>query len=83
MIEGARASVSTPFYWVLVFWLMILFASFGLRAAPNPMILSIIAPCAVAVAAAAFVILDMNDPYGGIFGIPSESMRNALADMMR
>ena len=35
VIEGARASISTPFYWVLVFWLMILFASFGLTA-PDP-----------------------------------------------
>ena len=26
VIEGARGSISTPFYWVLVFWLVILFA---------------------------------------------------------
>jgi hypothetical protein len=25
----------------------------------------------------------MDLPYGGLFGIPSISMRNALADMMR
>jgi phospholipase/lecithinase/hemolysin len=33
--------------------------------------------------AAVFVILDMDRPYEGLFGIPSTSMRNALADMMR
>ena len=32
---------------------------------------------------AVFVILDMDEPYGGLFGVPSTSMRNALADMMR
>jgi hypothetical protein len=32
VIEGIRTSISTPFYWVLVFWLIILFGSFGLRA---------------------------------------------------
>ena len=37
VIEGLRQSISTPFYWVLVFWLAILFGSFGLTAAPNPM----------------------------------------------
>ncbi len=80
VIEGVRSSISTPFYWVLVFWLMILFASFGLRAAPTPMILAVIGLSAVAVTTAVLVILDMNEPYGGLFGIPSDSMRNALAD---
>ena len=83
VIEGVRGSISTPFYWVLVFWLMILFGSFGLRAPPNPMIVSIIGLCALSVTTAVFVILDMNEPYGGFFGIPSEAMRHALADMMR
>ena len=83
VIEGVRPSISTPFYWVLEFWLMILFASFGLRAAPNPMIIATIGLSAIAVTTAVVVILDLNDPYGGLFGIPSESMRAALADMMR
>ena len=39
--------------------------------------------CAPSVAAAVFVILDMDRPYGGLFGVPSESMRTALTDMMR
>jgi hypothetical protein len=83
VIEGVRGSISTPFYWVLVFWLVILFGSFGLRAPPNPMIVSIIALCVLSVTSAVFVILDMDQPYGGLFGIPSAAMRNALADMMR
>jgi len=29
-----------------------------------------------------FVILDLDLPYGGLFGISSTSMRNALADML-
>ena len=32
VIEQARASISPPFYWVLVLWLVILFASIGLTA---------------------------------------------------
>ena len=35
VIEGARPSISPPFYWVLVIWLSILFGSFGLTARPN------------------------------------------------
>ncbi len=83
VIEGVRGSISTPFYWVLVFWLLILFASFGLRAPPNSMSVTVIGLCALSVAAAVYVILDMDRPYEGLFGIPSTSMRNALADMTR
>jgi hypothetical protein len=82
VIEGVRASISTPFYWMLVFWLVILFSSFGLRAPPNSMSVIVIALCAISVTIAVFVILDMDDPYGSLFGIPSTSMRNALVDMM-
>jgi hypothetical protein len=83
VIEGVHRSISAPFYWVLVFWLVILFACFGLRAPPTRLSLIVIALCALSVSSAIFVILDMDLPYGGLFGISSESMRNALADMTR
>jgi hypothetical protein len=83
VIEGIHGSISAPFYWVLVFWLVILFASFGLRAPPNTMSIMVIGLCGISVTIAVFVILDMDIPYGGLFGISSESMRNAFADMMR
>ena len=83
VIEGVRKSISTPFYWVLVFWLAVLFGSFGLRAPPNKMSVIVIGLSIVSVALAMFLILDMDMPYGGLFGIPSTSMRAALADMMR
>jgi hypothetical protein len=83
VIEGVHASISSPFYWVLVFWLLILFGTFGLRAPPNTLSTIVIALCAISVTSAIFVILDMDVPYGGLFGIPSTSMRHSLADMMR
>lgn len=83
VIEGLRGSISTPFYWVLVFWFVVLFASFGVRAPPNAMNVTVVLLSALSIAVAMFVILDMDLPYGGLFGIPSTSMRNALADMLR
>jgi hypothetical protein len=83
VIEGVRGSISAPFYWVLTFWLALLFGTFGLTAPPNPMVVTIVALCALSITVVVFVILDMDEPYGGLFGIPSTSMRNALADMMR
>jgi hypothetical protein len=83
VIEGARPSISTPFYWVLVFWLVILFVSLGLTSPPDALTVIVIALSAISVTAAVFVILDLDLPYGGLFGIPSTSMRDALADMVR
>ena len=83
VIEEFRSSISAPFYWVLVFWLAVLFCVFGLTTRSNPLIATVIALCALAIAIDVFVILDMDHPYGGLFGIPSTAMRDALADMMR
>jgi hypothetical protein len=81
VIEQARASISTPFYWVLVLWLVILFASIGLTAPANPVAVIVIALSAISITSAVFVIQDLDMPYGGLFGIPSTSMRDALSDM--
>jgi len=83
VIEGAHGSISAPFYWVLAFWLALLFGTFCLTAPPNPLVVTVVALCALSITVVVFVILDMDEPYGGLFGVPSTSMRNALADMMR
>jgi hypothetical protein len=83
VIEGVRGSISAPFYWVLVFWLALLFGTFCLTAPPNPLVVTVIALCALSITVVVFVILDLDEPYGGLFSVPSASMRNALADMMR
>jgi hypothetical protein len=83
VIEGVRGSISAPFYWVLVFWLALLFGTFCLTAPPNPLVVTVIALCALSITVVVFVILDLDEPYGGLFSVPSTSMRNALADMLQ
>jgi hypothetical protein len=83
VIEGLHGAIAMPFYWVLVFWMSIMFGCFGLRAPPTRLNIIVIVMCAISVSTAIFVIHDLDLPYGGLFGVPSESMRNALADMMR
>ncbi len=81
VIEQARASITQPFYWVLILWLVILFASIGLTAPPNPVTVIVVVLSVTSIVSAVFVIQDLDMPYGGLFGIPSTSMRNALDDM--
>jgi hypothetical protein len=83
IIEESTNSISPPFYGVLSIWLVILFASFGLIARPNPVSAIIVGLSAFSIAVAVGVIADLNQPYGGLFSIPSTATRNALADMVR
>jgi len=83
VIEDAHGSVSPLFSQVLTFWLMLVFLSFGLQAPRKWLAVIVIGIGVTAVSSAMFVIADLNLPYGGLFGIPSTSMRNALVDMLR
>jgi hypothetical protein len=83
VIEEAHGSLSGPFPIILTFWLMVVFVSFGLQAPRNMLTALTIAIGAVSISSVMFVIFDLDLPYGGLFGIPSTSMRNALADMLR
>ena len=64
VLETKHARLSAPFYWILVFWLMIIFASFGLVAPRHSLSLISIALCAVSLSTAIFVIFDLSRPYG-------------------
>jgi hypothetical protein len=81
--EETGSSISTPFYVVLVFWLTVVFASFGLNAPRNALSYTVIALGGLAIASAVFVILDRDTPFGGLFSVSSQSMRDALAQLSR
>ncbi|PJO48146.1 hypothetical protein CWE02_10545 [Brucella pituitosa] len=83
VIEDTQGSLSEPFAGVLMFWLTMMFLSFGLQAPRNSLSFCIVAIAIASVISVVFVILDLDLPYGGIFGISSHSMRFALADMLR
>jgi hypothetical protein len=73
------SSIPIPFLVVLVFWLTVLFAGFGLFAPRNLIMVAALCLCALTVSTALFLILDMDQPLGGLMRVPSESLQNALA----
>jgi hypothetical protein len=78
LVEESGSSISTPFLMVLVFWLGVVFASFGLNTPRNLLSYTIIALGAVSIASAIFLILDMDTPFEGLFSVSSHPMRHAL-----
>ncbi len=81
LIEESVSSISTPFLIVLVFWLAVVFAAFGLNAPRNLLSYTIIALAAFSIASAIFVILELDTPFQGIFMVSSAPLRHALAHL--
>jgi hypothetical protein len=61
-----------------VFWLTTIFFSFGLLAPPNATVMAALFICALSVAGAIFLIVELNRPFEGLLRIPSEPLRTAL-----
>ncbi len=83
LIEEAHSSISMPFYLVLAFWLVIVFASFGLSAPRNAVAVITIALGALSIASVIFVILELDSPLHGLFIVSSQPLRDALAQLTR
>jgi len=79
-IEDDRLPITTPFGVILVVWLVVIFATFGLIAPRNRVSLIGIALCGVSLSLAVFVIFYLSKPYFVSFS--SADMRTALANMM-
>jgi uncharacterized membrane protein len=71
--------VATPFLVVLVFWLTVIFATFGLFASRNATVFAAWFVCALSVSCAVFLILELDTPFEGLLQISSDPMRDALA----
>jgi len=75
-----RVGQGTPkaFVILLVFWLTLLFASFGLFAPPNLTSATTLAVCALAVAGAVAMILELENGFKGVVHISPEPMREVV-----
>jgi hypothetical protein len=77
-IEQIGSRFPWGFFMVVVGWLAVIFASFGLFAPRNLSMTASLLIAAAALAVPIFMMLEMDQPYGGIVKIPSTSLRVAL-----
>lgn len=83
VIEDAIGSSPGWFSAILSFWLVLVFFSFGLQIQRRLLGAVGLGIGVVAISSVMFAIVDLGIPYGGVFGITSTAMRDALADMNR
>jgi hypothetical protein len=74
-------SFPIPFLVLLIFWLSIVFASFGLFAPANPTALVALFLCSVAVSGGIALIEELDNPLSGFIHVPSDSMHKALVEI--
>ncbi len=78
LFAHAGGSIPTPFLVILVFWLSAIFVSFTLFARTNLVVVTALLVCALSFACAIFLILELDNPFTGLMGISSATLRSAL-----
>jgi hypothetical protein len=81
LIAQSGSSISTPFLVVVVFWLTVLFISFGLFAPRNATAVVTLLLAAISVAGALFLIIELDRPFSGLIQISSAPLQNALSNL--
>ncbi len=81
VFAGSEAAVPGPFLVILVFWLTITFASFGLFAPRHATVLATLFVCALSVGSAVFLVLEMDTPFDGSLRVSAEPLRYALTHL--
>jgi hypothetical protein len=83
MFSQKDGSIPTPFIVVLVFWLTLILACFSLLAPRNMASLVTLLICVLAVSSAVFMVMELDQPFQGLFQISSGPLQNALAQLGR
>jgi hypothetical protein len=81
MFEQGNAAVSMPMLVIMVFWLTVVFVSYGLFAPHNLTTIASLFAAGLAVSGAIFLILEMYTPFGGLIQLSSSPLRSALTHL--
>ena len=83
ILTASGGSVPKPFLIVVIFWLSVTFASFGLYAPRNATVVASLFFAAVSVAAAVFLILELDGPFDGVIKVSSAPMEFVMSQLGR
>lgn len=81
LIEQSGSSIPTAFLLFLVFWVTMIFASFGLFAPCNTTVIAALFVCSVSIAGSIFLILEMDTPLHGLINISGAPIHSALSHL--
>ncbi|MGE0093559.1 MAG: hypothetical protein AB7M05_06600 [Alphaproteobacteria bacterium] len=83
LVEQLEGRLQWAFLGMVMFWLTIVFVSFGVFAPRNASVIAALFVGAVSVGAAIYMIAELDSPYGGLITISSAPMHAALEQLGR
>ena len=83
MMAEAQNELPLPLLVILICWLTFLFISFGLFSPRNATVITVLFVCACSMAAAIFLVLELNRPMDGFIKVSSAPLRNVLEQLGR
>jgi hypothetical protein len=80
-IQNEGPSVRPVVLIILVSWISFIFASFGLNAPQNAVVVAAFLICSLAIGGSVFLVLAMDNPLTGVMRVSAEPMRRAAVHM--
>lgn len=80
-VAQSGSSITTPLLVVLMLWFAVITAGWNLFAPPNGTTLAVNVMCAISVASAIFLILEMDRPFGSVIRISDHPLRAVLSQL--
>ncbi len=81
ILGSMGGAIPRQFLFVVIAWLTVTFASFGLYAPRNATVVAVLFIAAMSVAAAIFLILELDGPFDGVIKVSSGPLRFALGNL--
>jgi hypothetical protein len=81
LIEKADTSLPTSFVILLIFWLALLFGSFGLFAPGNATVIIVLVLCALAISGGVFMVLELETATKGLVRVSTDPIFKAIREI--
>ncbi|HTN47996.1 MAG TPA: hypothetical protein VMK32_01045 [Burkholderiaceae bacterium] len=82
-LTSTENEVPSAFLVIMVFWLTMTFASFGLFAPNNHTVVAALLVASLSVSCAIFLVLELGSPFDGLIKVSGEPLRHALEVLNR
>ena len=78
LVAQPADSISSTFVFVLIIWLMFIFAVFSMSSPPNATLGIVLGICILSASAAIYLILELGLPFGGLMQVSNAGLLQAL-----
>jgi hypothetical protein len=83
LAEQGGSAIRWPTFVILVFWLTIIFVSFGYSAPRNTTVIVTLFVCSLSIAGAMYLLVQLDQPYSGYIKVSSVPLRAAIDQLGR